>query len=69
MDFAWHQSSSGSMPLEEAVDSSTSQTHATTNTTLMYALTGKGKHFMHYTLDGALSEQSVGIEKKCNCSF
>ena len=30
----WHQSSSGSMPLEDVVDSSTSQTHATSNSTL-----------------------------------
>ena len=29
---AWHQSSSGSMPLEDVVDGSTSPTHATSNT-------------------------------------
>ena len=46
---AWHQSSSDSMPPEDTVDSSTSQTHATSNSTLPHALTGKCKHFMSNT--------------------
>ena len=49
---AWHQSSSGTMPLEDAVDGSTSQIHATSNSTLPYALMGKCKHFMTYTYKG-----------------
>ena len=43
---AWHQSSSGSMPPEDVVDRSTSQTHATSNNTLLHALTGKCHDFM-----------------------
>ena len=41
-----HQSSSGSMPPEDAFDGSTSQTHATSNSTLLHALTGKCGHFV-----------------------
>ena len=46
---AWYQSSSGSIPPEDAVDGSTSQTHETSNITLLHALTGKCKHFMPNT--------------------
>ena len=49
---AWHQSSSGGMPLEDAVDGSTSQTHETSNSTLPHALMGKCKHFMLNTYRG-----------------
>ena len=43
---AWHQSSSGNMPPEDAVDGSTNQTHATSNSTLPHGLTEKCKRFM-----------------------
>ena len=49
---AWHQSFSGSIPPEDAVDSSTSQTHATSNSILPHALMGKCKHFMPNTYSG-----------------
>ena len=49
---AWHQSSSGSMPSEDAVDGSTSQTHATNKITLPHALMCKCKHFMPNTYRG-----------------
>ena len=38
LGLAWHQCSSGSMPQEEAVDGSMSQTHATSNSILPHAL-------------------------------
>ena len=47
--FAWHQSSSGIMPPEDAVDGSTSQTDETSNSTLPHTLTGKCKHRMRNT--------------------
>ena len=40
---AWHQRSSGSMPIEYAVDGSTSQTHTGSNSTLLNALTASAK--------------------------
>ena len=43
---AWHKSSGGSMPLEDVVDGSKSQTYATSNSTLPHAPMGKCKHFM-----------------------
>ena len=43
------QSSSGSMPPEDALDGSTSQTHETSNSTLPYAFIGKCRHFMPNT--------------------
>ena len=52
LELAWHQSSSGSMPPEGAVEGSTSQIHATSNGTLSHALTGKCKHFMPNTYKG-----------------
>ena len=47
LGFAWHQSSSGSMPLEDAVDGSKSQIPATSYSTLPHVL--KCKHFMPNT--------------------
>ena len=47
--FAWHHSFCGSMPLEDAVDGSTSQANATSNSTLPHTLTGKCKYFLAYT--------------------
>ena len=41
--FTWHQSSSGSMLLEDKVEDSTRQTHATSNSILPHTLTGKCK--------------------------
>ena len=49
---AWYQSSSGSMPLEDAVDGSTSQIHVTSNNALRHTLAGKCKHFMPNTYRG-----------------
>ena len=46
---AWHLSSSGSMALEDAVDGCTSQTNATSYSTVLQALMGKCKHFMPNT--------------------
>ena len=43
---AWHQSSSGSVPPEDAVDGNTRQTHATSHNTLLHALMGKCKYLM-----------------------
>ena len=64
---AWHQSSSGSMPPEVAVNVNTSQTHVTNNSTLLHALKGKGKHLIFNTYMGltgqALLEQSARIEE------
>ena len=57
----WCQSSNGSMPSEDVVDRSTSQTHATSNNTLPHALTGKCNDFMSDTYRGWL-KQSVKIE-------
>ena len=51
-ELAWHQSSSGSMPPEDGVDSSTSPTHTTSNSTLRHALTGKCMQFMPNTYRG-----------------
>ena len=69
---AWHQSFSGSMPPEDAVDGGTSQTHVTSNSALPQALTGKCKHFMpdpyrdwmeHYW------NNQWELRKICNCLF
>ena len=51
-ELAWHQSSSGSMLPVDAVDGSTSQTPATSNSTLTHALMSKCKHFMPNTYRG-----------------
>ena len=63
LGLAWHQSSSGSMPPENAVHGSTSQTHAAFNSTLPH---GQVQYFMPNTylgLDRALREQLVRIKK------
>ena len=49
---AWKLKSSGSIPPEDAVYGSTSQTHATSNNTLPHALTCEGKHFIPNTYRG-----------------
>ena len=55
---AWHQRTSGSMPLEYGVDGSTSQTHTGSNSTLLNALTGKCKHLIPNTHRGFGARQS-----------
>ena len=62
----WHQSASGSTPPEDVADGSTSQTHVTSNSALLHALTDKCKHFMPNTYRGWTGhylEQSMRIEK------
>ena len=70
---AWHQSSSGDMPPEDAVDGSMSQTHATRNSTLPHALLGKCKHFLPNTYRGGRGIirylDNDNWEKICNCWF
>ena len=61
--FAWHQSSSVSMPPGDAVDGSTCQTHATSNSTVPHALTGKCKHFMPNIYRGWMRHLSTITEK------
>ena len=69
---AWHQSSSDSMPPEDAVEGSTSQTHVTSSGTLPHAVKGKCKHSMPntYTVGrGIIRLISENWEKICNCWF
>ena len=67
-ELAWYQSSSGSMPPEVAVDSSTSQTQ-TSNSTVLHAFMGKCKHFMCNTYRGIIRTISEDWEKESNCWF
>ena len=62
-ELAWHQSSSGSMPPEDCVYGSMSQTHVTSNITLPNTLTGKCKHSMHN------SQNQWELRKMYNCWF
>ena len=48
----WQESSTRSMPPEDAFDGSTSQTHEANNATLPHAVTGKCKHFKPNTYRG-----------------
>ena len=69
---AWHQSFSGSMPPEDAVGGSKSQTHSTSKSTLPHAVMGKGKHSMPNTYRvarGMFRPSSENWEKLCNCWF
>ena len=49
---AWHQSSGGSILLEDVVDGSTIQNHVPSNSTLQHALMGKYEHVMPNTYRG-----------------
>ena len=69
---AWHQSSSDSMPPEDAFEGSTSQTHVTSSGTLPHAVKGKCKHSMSntYTVGrGIIRLISENWENICNCWF
>ena len=68
----WHQSSSGTMSPEDAVDTSTSLTYATNNSTLLHALTGKCKQSMPHAYGvgwGIIRTISQNWEKIFQCWF
>ena len=67
---AWHQSSIGNMHPEDVVDGN--QTHATSNSTLPHAFTGKCKRSMPNTYRvglGIIRPISENWEKICSCWF
>ena len=67
---AWHQSSIGNMHPEDVVDGN--QTHATSNSTLPHAFTGKCKRSMPNTYRvglGIIRPISENWEQICSCWF
>ena len=68
--FAWHQISRGIMPSEDAVDGSTRQTHATSNSILPARASAGTSCLMQIGVGWRVSRTIMRHEKEiCNCWF